>query len=635
MAFSQFNFIPVPGLNVMTVQQLVTGNFVAGEATQIYVNKIDVPSKGFKSAAPMVLSLKVGGQVSDITNHVFSTGIPVIYFAPRVGVVDLNRDGYSDVFVQDGGADTAPFPGGQNSMLLSAQGANLVSTLYGIPVYPTSTNHGFGIGDVNGGGYQSILSVGLRASYQAGTQLLVNSGSSLVNSPSLMPAFLSKTGIGPLTSTFTWSGIADLTGSGRGDLIFGAWDESTSNKSFVLLNNGKGDFSKATPINLPSSGVPLAAALQITPIDIFGRGVNDLVLSITTGGANSYAYPYLQFLKNIGNGQFEDITNTAFPQVKAKKTGNMDWAIFINQVDLNCDGREDLLVQTTTSSSYYLLNNGDGTFSKGGDFGLAALTAIYQNGVPTIITTNQTALFDGKNNAPSTGLKIYQNDLPLGNFRYFTGSASNPNQVGTIHNDIFTPGYGKETFDGLGGVNKVVLENARTDYVLTLNAAAQVHVAHKSNAAIDITTANVQRLQFADTMLALDIGSNQTAGSGYMLYKAAFNRTPDAGGLGYWISKMDAGMGYSSVAQNFVNSAEFKTAFGGSNPTVNTLVTKLYNNVLNRTPDAGGLAFWQNKLSNEGWTTADVLGFFSTSGENVTNVTPLIANGIQYQQFVG
>jgi hypothetical protein len=120
-----------------------------------------------------------------------------------------------------------------------------------------------------------------------------------------------------------------------------------------------------------------------------------------------------------------------------------------------------------------------------------------------------------------------------------------------------------------------------------------------------------------------------------MLYKAAFNRTPDAGGLGFWINQMDKGMSYSDVAKNFVTSFEFQTAFGGSNPSVNTLVTKLYNNVLNRTPDAGGLAFWQNKLSNEGWTTADVLGFFSTSGENVTNVTPLIANGIQYQQFVG
>jgi hypothetical protein len=148
------------------------------------------------------------------------------------------------------------------------------------------------------------------------------------------------------------------------------------------------------------------------------------------------------------------------------------------------------------------------------------------------------------------------------------------------------------------------------------------------------TLTNVERLQFTDTMLALDTGKDQTAGSGYMLYKAAFNRTPDVGGLGFWISKMDGGMSYSDVANNFVNSAEFKTAFGGSNPTVNTLVTKLYNNVLARAPDAGGLAFWQEKLTT-GWSTADVLGYFSTSAENVTNVTPLIANGIQYQQFVG
>ena len=144
----------------------------------------------------------------------------------------------------------------------------------------------------------------------------------------------------------------------------------------------------------------------------------------------------------------------------------------------------------------------------------------------------------------------------------------------------------------------------------------------------------VERLKFTDTTIALDIGKDQTAGSGYMLYKAAFNRAPDASGLGYWISKMDSGMSYSDVAKNFVTSTEFKTAFGGSNPSVNTLVTKLYNNVLNRTPDAGGLAFWQDKL-NTGWSTADVLGFFSTSGENVTNVTSLIANGISYTQFVG
>jgi hypothetical protein len=205
------------------------------------------------------------------------------------------------------------------------------------------------------------------------------------------------------------------------------------------------------------------------------------------------------------------------------------------------------------------------------------------------------------------------------------------------------PANVKNWFYGGDGIDTFVVTGALKGYTLSFgtstNAASGRPLSYanlgQSGKADPDYLQNVERLQFTDTMLALDIGSNQTAGSGYMLYKAAFNRTPDAGGLGYWISKMDSGMSYSDVANNFVNSAEFKTAFGGANPTVNTLVTKLYNNVLNRTPDAGGLAFWQNKLSNEGWTTADVLGFFSTSGENVTNVTPLIANGIQYQQFVG
>jgi len=172
MAFFKFTYIPVPGLNIMTVQELKIGSFVSGEGTQIYVNKIDVPSAGFKPAAPMFLSLKADGQITDITNIVLPNKAPDIYWSPRVGIVDLNQDGYSDVYINDGGADTMPFPGGQNSVLLSTQGANLVSTLYGIPVYPTATNHGFGIGDINGGGYQSILSVGLRSTQQQYAQVI-------------------------------------------------------------------------------------------------------------------------------------------------------------------------------------------------------------------------------------------------------------------------------------------------------------------------------------------------------------------------------------------------------------------------------------------------------------------------------
>ena len=218
---------------------------------------------------------------------------------------------------------------------------------------------------------------------------------------------------------------------------------------------------------------------------------------------------------------------------------------------------------------------------------------------------------------------------------------------GGIKNDVFTGYGGNDYFDGKTGIDTAVFRGAMKDYTVsistTLDRTDPSGTSRLPSRTLTDTTADrdgidtlvgVERIRFSDTVLALDVTANQTAGSGYMLYKAAFNRTPDVGGLGFWISKMDGGMSYNDVAKNFVNSAEFKTAFGGSNPTVDVLVTKLYNNVLARAPDAGGLAFWQDKL-NTGWTTADVLGYFATSNENILNVTPLIANGIQYQQFVG
>jgi hypothetical protein len=196
------------------------------------------------------------------------------------------------------------------------------------------------------------------------------------------------------------------------------------------------------------------------------------------------------------------------------------------------------------------------------------------------------------------------------------------------------PGNGNYLINGGSGINTVI--EGKSISLFNLVPYSGQFLLQCPSGIDSVSLLNgVQRVVFTDGAVALDIGKDQTAGSGYMLYKAAFNRTPDTSGLGYWISKMDGGMSYNDVAKNFVNSAEFKTAFGGSNPSVNTLVTKLYNNVLNRTPDAGGLAFWQDKLSTGGWTTADVLGYFSTSAENVTNVTPLIANGINYTQFVG
>ena len=143
----------------------------------------------------------------------------------------------------------------------------------------------------------------------------------------------------------------------------------------------------------------------------------------------------------------------------------------------------------------------------------------------------------------------------------------------------------------------------------------------------------VERLQFSDTNLALDTGKGEIAGSAYRIYKAAFDRTPDAGGLGFWINAMDDGASLTSVAAGFINSPEFQQLYG-ANVTDRDFVTKVYKNVLDRNPDQSGYDFWLGAMGR-GATRADILASFSESPENIGNVADLIANGIQYKEWVG
>ena len=48
-----------------------------------------------------------------------------------------------------------------------------------------------------------------------------------------------------------------------------------------------------------------------------------------------------------------------------------------------------------------------------------------------------------------------------------------------------------------------------------------------------------ERLTFSDANIALDIDGN--AGQAHRIYKAAFDRAPDLGGLGFWINTLDNG----------------------------------------------------------------------------------------------
>jgi len=209
--------------------------------------------------------------------------------------------------------------------------------------------------------------------------------------------------------------------------------------------------------------------------------------------------------------------------------------------------------------------------------------------------------------------------LTLGGNNVITGSG-NDTLVGYGASDVFIPGIGTNIIEGGSGFEQVVI-NAPIENS-TINVSGNTVVVNSSQGQDTIT--NVERIQFSDGVLALDIQGN--AGNAYRLYQAAFDRTPDIAGLSFWTHALDVGVNIQTVAQDFVNSAEFQQVFG-TNPTNQQLAYSMYQNVLGRQPDAPGLAFWVSALNN-GTPVATVLEDFAASPENHALVDPTLVTGI-------
>lgn len=184
-----------------------------------------------------------------------------------------------------------------------------------------------------------------------------------------------------------------------------------------------------------------------------------------------------------------------------------------------------------------------------------------------------------------------------------------------------------------GNLNTAVFFGSYTSSKITTGTNGVITVSNALDGTD--TLANIQRLHFGDSVgLALDIGPTQTAGSVYMLYQATFNRKPDAAGLGYWINAVDKGADITKdVAALFVTSKEFVAKYG-ANPTNASYVDNLYQNVLHRPGEAGGVAYWNQELNAGRVTKAAVLEAFATLPEGASLVAADIASGIAYTQWV-
>lgn len=209
--------------------------------------------------------------------------------------------------------------------------------------------------------------------------------------------------------------------------------------------------------------------------------------------------------------------------------------------------------------------------------------------------------------------------------------------LGGSGDDTMDGGTGDDTFDGGAGLDLVnyyydISDIANVDVT---HDAAGWHIGDKPNSVESVpighdTLRDIERVGFAGQMLALD--TDGIAGEAYRLYRAAFDRTPDVIGLGYWIGRMDQGLALVDTATSFVASQEFSALYGAA-PSNADLVTHLYANILHRAPEQAGYDYWLNVLDTHRGTVAQVLAAFSESAENHDGTAALIANGIVFTPY--
>ncbi|MDP3671019.1 MAG: Ig-like domain-containing protein [Telluria sp.] len=201
--------------------------------------------------------------------------------------------------------------------------------------------------------------------------------------------------------------------------------------------------------------------------------------------------------------------------------------------------------------------------------------------------------------------------------------------VGTSGNDTLSGGSGNDSIDGGAGIDTVRYAAPRSDFKISATGGG-FSVTDNTGAGGTDFLIDVERITFSDAAIALDISGN--AGQAYRIYQAAFNRTPDPGGVGFWLKALDSGLTLADVAASFVSSAEFKGIYG-SDPSNADLLTRFYQNVLHRPPEPAGFNFWLGVLDSKAVTPAQVLTEFSESGENQAALIGVIGNGFGYTPF--
>ena len=269
--------------------------------------------------------------------------------APRSSVIeDFNGDGVNDIFIADHGVDYEPYPGYQNSLILSAPNGKFINATSNLPQILDFT-HGVTSGDVDSDGDIDLFVAQNGNNVNVPHYFLRNNGKgrfTKVPDGQLLDRDFSYISFKPgnKRSNFYFTpGLEFVDDDDKLDLILLSGKLQGDENNRIIFGSNSG-FKKSDALELQSGRFgKKSAGYNYLVTDIDNDGDNDiLILHVTMPeGKNSNGGTDLQVLIQVKNRKFVDKSNFYFPGITFDYG---TWGKSLNLIDINNDDKKDIVL---------------------------------------------------------------------------------------------------------------------------------------------------------------------------------------------------------------------------------------------------------------------------------------------------
>ena len=186
-------------------------------------------------------------------------------------------------------------------------------------------------------------------------------------------------------------------------------------------------------------------------------------------------------------------------------------------------------------------------------------------------------------------------------------------------NDWLRGGKGNDTLDGGSGTDTATYSGIGADYTLAKTGNSYTVKDNLGTDGTDTVT-SVERLQFSNTKLALDLGVAQPGGEAALLIGAVVGKASltDKALVGQFITFFDAGYTMHDAANVLVNAGIMDRLAGGSS--TNAYVSLIYYAVVGQVATPATTAELAGYIESGGYTKADFLSIVASLPLNQANV---------------